>query len=75
MYGQHCRKINISRLNARLFPAPLPLLNPFQCPPAGLRTKTLQGTSPLWRESLVAPRPVAGVLEKNVPERLPSRPA
>jgi len=68
MYGQHCRRINISRLNARLFPAPLPLLNPFQRAPAGLRTKTLQGTSPLWRESLVAPRPVAGVLEKNGPE-------
>jgi hypothetical protein len=41
MYGQHCRRINISRLNARLFPAPLPLLNPFQRAPAGLRTKTL----------------------------------
>jgi hypothetical protein len=66
MYGQHCRRINISRLNARLFPAPLPLLNPFQRATAGLRTKTLQRTSQLWRESLVAPRPVAGVLEKKV---------
>jgi hypothetical protein len=68
MYGQHCRRINISRLNARLFPAPLPLLNPFQRSPACPATKALQGTPPLWRESLVAPRPVAGVLEKNVPE-------
>jgi hypothetical protein len=68
MYGQHCRRINIARLNARLFPAPLPLLNPFQRAPACRATKTLQGTSPLWRESLVAPRPVAGVLEKNVSE-------
>jgi hypothetical protein len=66
MYGQHCRRINIFRLNARLFPAPLPILNPFQRAPAGRRTKTLQGISPLWRESLVAPRPVAGVLEKKV---------
>jgi hypothetical protein len=68
MYGQHCRRINISRLNARLFPAPLPLLNPFQRAPADLRTKTLQGISPLWRESLVAPRPVTGMLKKNVPD-------
>jgi hypothetical protein len=67
MYGQHCRRINISRLYARLFPAPLPLLYPFQRAPAGLRTKTLQGTSPLWRESLVAPRPITGLIEKNVP--------
>jgi hypothetical protein len=57
----------MSGLNARLFPPPLPLLNPFQRAPAGLRTKTLQGTSPLWRESLVASRPVAATVEKKVP--------
>jgi hypothetical protein len=67
MYGHLCRGINISGLNPRLFPAPLPLLNPFQRAPAGRATKTLQGTSPLWRESLVAPRPVTGAPEKNVP--------
>jgi hypothetical protein len=58
----------MSGLNPRLFPTPLPLLNPFQCSPAGVRTETLQGTSTLLRESLVAPRPVAGVLEKNISE-------
>jgi hypothetical protein len=58
----------MSGLNPRLFPAPLPLLNPFQRAPACRATKALQGTSTLLRESLVAPRPVAGLLEKNVPE-------
>jgi hypothetical protein len=66
MYSQHCRRINISRLNARLFPAPLPLLNPFQRAPAGLRTETLQGTSPLTCEALVTAWPVAAMVEKNV---------
>jgi hypothetical protein len=54
-------------LNARLFPAPLSLYNSLQGAMAGLRTEALQGTSPLVRESLVTPRPVARVLEKNVP--------
>jgi len=58
----------MSGLNPRLLPAPLSLLNPFQRSPACPATKALQGTSTLLRESLVAPRPVAGVLEKNVPE-------
>jgi hypothetical protein len=66
MYGQFCWPINMSGLNPHLFPALLPLLDPLQCPSAFLATKPLQRTSPLWRESLVAPRPVAGVLEKKV---------
>jgi hypothetical protein len=68
MYGQHRRRINIADLNARLFPPLLPLLNPRQRAPATVRTEMLQGTSPLRRESLIAPRPVAGVLEKTVSE-------
>jgi hypothetical protein len=58
----------MSGLNARLFPAPFPLLNAFQRSPARRATEALQGTSPLVCESLVAARPVAGVREKNVPE-------
>ena len=54
--------------NARLLPAPLPLLHPLQRLPALVRTEALQRTSPLPRESLVAARPVARVREKNVPE-------
>jgi len=53
-------------LQARLFPAPLPLLDALQRLPAGGATETLQGASPLPREALVAPRPVAGGVEKNV---------
>jgi len=56
----------MSGLNARLFPAPFPLLNAFQRSPTLMRTETLQGTSPLLCESLVAARPVARMLEKNV---------
>jgi len=58
----------MSGLNARLFPAPFPLLNAFQRSPARRATKALQGTSPLGREVLVAARPVARWIEKNVPE-------
>jgi hypothetical protein len=68
MYGELSLAINMSGLNAGLLPAPLPLLDPLECSPARLRTEALQRTSPLLRESLVAARPVAGVLEKNVPE-------
>jgi hypothetical protein len=57
----------MSGLNARLFPAPLALLHALHRAPAGVRTEALQGTSPLVREVLVAPWPVTGVLEKNVP--------
>jgi hypothetical protein len=56
----------MSGLNARLFPAPLPLLDPFQRSPACARTETLQGTSPLLREALVAPRPIATTIEKKI---------
>jgi len=59
---------NMSGLNARLSPAPLSLDDPLQRPLARLATEALQGTSPLARESLIAARPVARVLEKNVPE-------
>jgi len=58
----------MSGLNARLFPAPLALLNAFQRPPARRATEALQRTSPLGHEVLVAAWPVAGVREKNVPE-------
>jgi hypothetical protein len=58
----------MSGLNPRLFPAPLPLLNPFQRSPARLATEALQGTSTLLRESFVATRPVAAMVEINVPE-------
>jgi hypothetical protein len=57
----------MSGLNARLSPAPLAFLDSFHGAPAFLRTETLQGTSRLVREVLVAARPVAGVCEKNVP--------
>jgi hypothetical protein len=57
----------MSGLNARLFPAPFPLLNAFQSLPACRATEALQGTSPLPGESLVAARPVARMLEKNLP--------
>jgi hypothetical protein len=68
MLGDSSLVINISGLNAHLFPASLPLLNPLQRAPARGATEALQGTSPLPGESLVAPWPVAGVLEKMVPE-------
>jgi hypothetical protein len=68
MYGDFSVAINMSGLNARLFPAQFPIHNPPQGAPARVRTEALQGTSPLARESLVAPRSVARVLEKNVPE-------
>jgi hypothetical protein len=58
----------MSGLNARLFPAPFPLLNAFQRSPARHATEALQGTSPLVCEPLVAARPVAGMREKNIPE-------
>jgi hypothetical protein len=57
--------INMSGLNARLSPAALPLPNPLQRVSASMRTKALQGTSPLAGEALVATRPVASVLEKK----------
>jgi hypothetical protein len=68
MYGELSLAINISGLNARLFPAPFPLPHPLQRLPARVRTEALQRTAPLLRESLVASRPAARVLEKNVPE-------
>jgi hypothetical protein len=55
----------MSGLNARLSKAPLSLPDALQRAPALRRTEALQGTSPLVREALVAPRPVAGVIEKN----------
>jgi hypothetical protein len=67
MYGDFSAAINISGLNARLPPVPLSLLDSLQGSPAGLRAEALQRTSPLVREALVAPRPVAGMLEKIVP--------
>jgi hypothetical protein len=67
MYGDFSVAINMSGLNARLFPAPFPLVDSLQGAPARVRTKTLQGASALARKSLVAPWPVAGVLEKTVP--------
>jgi len=67
MYGDFSAAINISGLNARLSPAPLPLLDALQSSPARGATEALQGTSPLVREALVAPRPVAGMREKIVP--------
>src|ERR1051325_2336367 len=57
----------------RLPPAPFAFLDSLHGAPAFLRTKTPQRTSPLVREAFVAPRPVAGVLEKNVPELLRAR--
>jgi hypothetical protein len=50
---------------------PLALLDSIHGAPAFMRTEALQGTSPLAREGLVVPWPVAGVLEKNVPEGYP----
>jgi hypothetical protein len=67
MYGDFPAPINMSGLNARLSPTPLSLPYPLQRLPARVRTEALQGTSPLLRESLVAPRPVARMLEKIVP--------
>jgi hypothetical protein len=58
----------MSGLNARLFPAPLSFSDPLERAPARRATKTLQGTSTAMGKSLVASRPVAGVLEKNVAE-------
>jgi hypothetical protein len=52
-------------LNARLSPAAFPLRHPLQRSSARLRTEALQRTSPLMRESLVAPWPVAGVRKKK----------
>jgi hypothetical protein len=66
MYGPHRHRINMSGLNARLFPPPLPFPDALQRALAGLRTETLQGTSPLLREALVAPRPVAATIEKKI---------
>jgi transposase len=42
--------------------------HPLQRSPARYTTEALQRTSPIVREALVAPRPIAGVSEKNVPE-------
>jgi hypothetical protein len=42
------------------------LFNSLQRTPAFLRTKALQRTSPLLRESLVAAWPVTAMVEKNV---------
>jgi hypothetical protein len=58
----------MSGLNARLLPALLALLHSLQRAPTRSATKALQGTSPLVCEALIATRPVARVLEKNVPE-------
>jgi hypothetical protein len=58
----------MSGLNARLLPAALPLPNAIQRSTARCRTETLQGTSPLTREAFVTARPIATVVEKNVPE-------
>jgi hypothetical protein len=68
MYGDAVTTINISGLNPRLFPAPLPLVDSLHSSPAGYATKALQRTSPLRRESFIAPRTVTRVPEKNVPE-------
>jgi hypothetical protein len=66
MYGHSWRPINMSGLNARLFPPPLALDDPLQRAPARCATEALQGTSPLLCEALVAARPVAGLPEKKV---------
>jgi hypothetical protein len=66
MYVEARRRINISVLKARLFPPPFPFADALQRAPADLRTETLQGTSPLLREVLVASRSVAATVEKNV---------
>jgi len=54
------------RINSRAFPAPLPLDDALQRAPAGVGAEALQRRSPLTLESLVAARPVAGMVEKNV---------
>jgi hypothetical protein len=51
MYGQSGRWINMSGLNARLFPTLLPLSDALHGAPASLRAVVLQGTSPLSRKS------------------------
>lgn len=66
MYVEPRRRINTSGLKARLFPPPFPFADALQRAPADLRTETLQGTSPLLREALVAARPVAATVEKHV---------
>jgi hypothetical protein len=68
MLGESPGPVNMSGLKARLFPAALPFDDSLQRAPARPATKALQRTSPLVRESLVAPRPVARLLEKKVPE-------
>jgi hypothetical protein len=68
MYGDFSVAINMSGLNARLFPAPFALLNAFQRSPARCATEALQGASPLLCKALIAPRPVARLGEKNVPQ-------
>jgi len=68
MYGDSSLTINMSGLNARLFPAPFAIHHSLQRPPTRRGTKALQGTSPLAYESLVAARAVAGVREKKALE-------
>jgi hypothetical protein len=61
-------RINIFGLNPRLFPAALPFKDALYRVSASVRTVVLQGTSPLACESLVTAGPVAGMIEKNMPE-------
>jgi hypothetical protein len=66
MYAESSLAINMSGLNARLFPAPLPFPDAFQRPPAGVRTEALQGASPLPHDPLIAARPIAPMIEKMI---------
>jgi hypothetical protein len=65
MYARDRRRINISGLCARLFPAPLTLLDSFQGLPAIVRTEVLQRASAPAQEGFVAAGPVAAGLEKT----------
>jgi len=47
-------------------PAPLALPDSFQGVPARARTEALMGRSALMNESLVAARPIATMVEKNL---------
>jgi len=67
------RRSRFDSARAGLRPAPLPLPDPLQRPPARVRTEPLPRTSPLPHKSFVAAWPVAGRSEKNL-EGLPSRP-
>jgi len=68
MYGQSRWWINMSGLNARLFPPSLSLDDSLYRVPARPATKALQRASRLVCEPLIAAWPVAAMVEKNVPE-------